>query len=230
MMVPLQLSGSLPKVVGEKAVGTLSSASGGDLAGSVFSQTLQDQMETGNDNYALILAMQLVTLTPEGAPVATESGSLLPSTPAVSGSALPLTGVQLQPLPAQQTLVVGDAKVFNPEQLQMILPDGKLPLKETVPLLAATAQVTDDLIASGTQGLRDADGQLLAVGSIGQPQLASVSARPVFALPMQVPVGQPGWDNSLGERLHWMVSQHATGGDQADTPRSGSAGDQDHPA
>ena len=72
--------------------------------------------------------------------------------------------------------------------------------------MAATAQVTDDLIVSGTQGLRDADGQLLAVGSVGQPQLASVSTRPVFALPMQVPVGQPGWDNSLGERLHRITS------------------------
>jgi flagellar hook-length control protein FliK len=208
MMVPLQLSGSLPKTTGDKACNALSSSSDGDLEANAFSQTLQDLMDTGNDTYAVILAMQFVALTPEGTASPLQSGSVLPSMTTTIGSNLPLTDAQMQQIETQQALPLGDLKAFEPQQLQVGLPDGKLPVVETGPLLTAAAQAADILQPKGIEGLFGSDGTLPTIGAVGQTHLTSADARPVFALPVQIPVGQPGWDNSVGERLQWMVSKH----------------------
>lgn len=208
MMMPLQGSGSLPKAAGDTPFGASSAAPDGEAQATPFSQTLQELMETGNDAYAMILATQFVALTPEGTATPTQSGNLLPLTTLPGGSALPLTGVQLQQLETQQPLPLGGLKVFDPQQLQMTLSDGKLPVAETGRQLAMTAQLTEVIQSSGLHGLFESDAELPTIGTIGQTQLASINAKPLLALPVQVPVGQPGWDNSLGDRLQWMVSKH----------------------
>jgi len=212
MMIPLQGGGSLTKTTSETAFSALSSTAEGDTQGLAFSQTLQDLLDTGDDAYALILAMQFVTLTPEGTTAPTQSasasGSILPVIAASNGSALPLSGVQMQQLEAQQALPLGDLKDFGPLSLQVNLPTDKLPAVETGQLLTATAQVADVVQNGGIKGLLDSDGLFQPIGTVGQTQLTSTYAKPVIALPVHVPVGQPGWDNSLGERLQWMVSKH----------------------
>ena len=208
MMIPLEVNGSPSKTTGKAAFGAVSSTLEGDAEGDSFSRTLRDLMESGNDTYALILAMQYVALSPEGGASLPQGGSFTPLKLDSGGNALPLSKAQMSQIETQQAISLADLRAFDPRQPQVILPDGKLPDSKVGQLLAVTAQVADGEKLVDLRGLIDGAGPLQSVASVGQPQLASAGAKPMFALPLQIPVAQPGWDTSLGERLQWMVSKH----------------------
>ncbi|MCU7932257.1 MAG: flagellar hook-length control protein FliK [Candidatus Thiodiazotropha sp. (ex Codakia rugifera)] len=47
-----------------------------------------------------------------------------------------------------------------------------------------------------------------SVGAIQQPATTTQAAKPAMLMSLGMPVGQPGWDKAVGERVQWMVSQN----------------------
>ncbi|MCU7906421.1 MAG: flagellar hook-length control protein FliK [Candidatus Thiodiazotropha sp. (ex Epidulcina cf. delphinae)] len=72
-----------------------------------------------------------------------------------------------------------------------------IPAGEDGKLLAEAVRLTE----SGGQGQ-------LPTHALQHIPTAANTARPSLVLPLDTPVGQPGWDKSVGERIQWMVGQN----------------------
>jgi flagellar hook-length control protein FliK len=187
----------------------------GDSEGLSFAQTLQELSETNPNAAALLLALQQVGLLPELPGTLQSGGSVLPSEIASGGNVLPPPQLQqhqlnsLQSLQSPQSLPPDQQQLLEPGQLELLL--GDKPMPDASRMLSSV--IKSNLVADGLQtlesrGLGDITTQLQAVGLGMQNSQTAGATRPMIALPVQVPVGQPGWDGEVGERIQWMMSRN----------------------
>ncbi|MET0050341.1 MAG: flagellar hook-length control protein FliK [Candidatus Thiodiazotropha sp.] len=187
----------------------------GQVIGFSFDQTLKQLLESQEDGEVMLLyAMQQPMVTdPEITPQAllSEDGNLLPLTLQVDGKSLPLmvrpemmsqlNPERPQPLPQVQP-VVEEPTLPNLVLTSLTSEQKPLLLNELVGRVEGRSLVeplkTGETSATNTQSLFTQP----AVTGGTQPRAATL------ALPLNLPVGQPGWDQAVGERVQWMVNQN----------------------
>ena len=174
-----------------------------------FAQTLQELSQTNPNAAALLLALQQAGLAPQQPLTPQTGGSPLPMLPGVNGNGLPSATPQTLQLDSLQQLPVDELPQLDVRQLQQLL--GNKPGMDRSQLLIQAARsglAADGLQALESRGTVDFGSQLQGLGFQLQSAQAGSSQRPMAALPVQVPVGQPGWDSAVGERIQWMVSRN----------------------
>lgn len=208
VMIPVQGSGATLKTSGDSASDPLQTAGEGDLEGRSFTQTLQELSESNPNAAALLLALQQVGIYSPTPLNLQPGGSTLPLSSDAGGKPLPFQQGQVLQLSSLQAVAADAPGLLEAQQLQPVVPSKLLPA-DSMQLLAAVA----DLAQEGSQqldskGLSDFSTQLQGLVQSGQNAPAAGTVRPGIALPVPVPVGQPGWDNAVGERIQWMMSRN----------------------
>ncbi len=212
MMIPPQgVASTLKNSAGTTTEG-LQTGLTGDSEGLSFAQTLQELSETNPNAAALLLALQQVGLLPELPSTLQSGGSVLPSEVTSGGNVLPppqLQQLQLNSIQSLQSLPVDQQQLLDPGQPKLLLGDKPIPDASQM----FTSVIKSNLVADGLQtlesrGLGDIATQLQAVGLGMQNSQTAGATRPMLTLPVQVPVGQPGWDGEVGERIQWMMSRN----------------------
>jgi flagellar hook-length control protein FliK len=211
MMIPIQGGGATLKAAGESLSDTTQTSEDGDLEGLTFTQILQDLSQSNPNAAALLLSLQQAGFNADVPITLQTGGSTLPVVGEAGGKSLPLQ--QLEELVAsgsQQGFSFTDLKSLDPQQLRSSIAHQLFSLESAK--LTPAALPVDAAQSLATPGMGDLSGQLHGLGLATHSALSSGAVRPMVALPVQVPVGQPGWDNAVGERIQWMVSrnlQHA---------------------
>ncbi|MCU7796474.1 MAG: flagellar hook-length control protein FliK [Candidatus Thiodiazotropha sp. (ex Myrtea spinifera)] len=213
MMIPIQGSGASQKTAGTTQLQTSGES---DAMGLSFSKTLENLAETNPNGAALLLALQQMGMLSNTPAIPQASGSLLPQIGELGGKPLPLPDtVQLNSL---QSLPLQDADLLNPQQMLPTMA-GKMLKVDSAQVLAVAGLVGGEASQSlDVRGLGDFNNQLFGLGMGSQTSLTSVNAKPMITLPLQVPVGQAGWDSAVGERIQWMVSRQVQSAEIKLTP------------
>ncbi len=213
---------SLPLVAGTDASTTapvgadptqLGLTAEGQVIGFSFDQTLKQLLESQEDGEVMLLyAMQQPMVTdPQLTPQALQSkdGNLLPLTLEVDGKSLPVMvrPEMLSPLNPQRSQLQPQLQPVSEEPMlpnlvltSLTSEQKPLMLNELVTPVEGRALV-DSL---KTRETSSANTQSLLTPAV----TGSVQARSSIALPLNLPVGQPGWDQAVGERVQWMVNQN----------------------
>lgn len=209
MTLPLKEAGFVSEASGE-AVSSVPQLGAGEASEVSFSETLRELLDSGVDPGALILVLQHAFVLPEGGVSLPASGSFLPAAPATGGTLLPpatgpvsVPGAVAAPLPAE-------LETIDPEQLRSLLLGARSPGKGGDELSVLESGIPESLRRFEGKGLGDLAGDLKGVGmahSISTPGSATALKTPLVP-PLQVPVGQPGWEGGLGERIQWMLSRN----------------------
>jgi flagellar hook-length control protein FliK len=214
MMMPIQGSGSGQKTPTDSP---LQAAEGLDLEGLSFTQTLENLTQTNPNAAALLLALQQMGLLSETPVNLQMSGSQLPVIGESSGNALPQSGTQTAQVQSLQSLTFESAVKLSTDQL---LPEqtGRLPLM-------TSAQGLERLPLTSGEGFQMVDSRggfdlnLNALGGLGnQSASSSLGIRSAISLPVQIPVGQAGWDSAVGDKIQWMVSRQVQSAEIKLTP------------
>ncbi|EGW55553.1 flagellar hook-length control protein-like protein [endosymbiont of Tevnia jerichonana (vent Tica)] len=137
--------------------------------------------------------MQLAAALPDGAG--------LPHLPATGGKALPPVAGGLPRM--EQLLMPGATDMAAQQQVQFDrLLDGAGRLQMT----SALAGQDESAAAVGESRLVDS---LLSGGLAGvQSNASATRSLPAMGLRLDMPVGQPEWNQSLGDRLQWMIGRN----------------------
>ena len=216
MMAQMAGGGAQVATPAEGDTGLFSLTAEGMVIGIPFDQTLQQLLTLQDTESAegavLLFAMQQPSVDAE-VPVIpstflSKEGSLLPVSLPPDGKALPLMTDQPLPVAAteQQTslppLPVKTLQAAQPDLIMPRLISGEKPLNLTAfstgedgKLLFETVRGTDP-VAQPT------------LSTLQQVPNSGVAGRSPLVLPLNVPVGQPGWDQAVGERIQWMVNQN----------------------
>jgi flagellar hook-length control protein FliK len=208
-MTPVQGSVTSFKTSDTNATDSVQAAISGAGEGLGFAQTLQELSETNPNAAALLLALQQAGLVPQQPVAPQTAGSPLPTLAGAAGKPLPPAVQQSLQLNSLQQLPAGEMPQLEASRVLELLGD-KTGLERN-PLLAQMAGAglaVDGLQALETRGLTDFGSQLQGLGFQLQPSQTGMGIRSAVALPVQVPVGQPGWDSALGDRIQWMVSRN----------------------
>lgn len=207
MTIPVQGSGATLKATGECLSDTAQPGAEGDGESLSFAQTLQDLSQTNPNAAALLLALQQAGFPSDVAITLQTGGSTLPPTGAADGKLLPIQQAGTPDSDLPQGLTLDSLKALDLSKLTAVTAHAS-PALEAGQLKFILDQ-GDGAQTLEIKGLVDAGGQLQGVGVATQANLLSGAARPpMVALPVQVPVGQPGWDNAMGERIQWMVGHN----------------------
>ncbi|MEW8283797.1 MAG: hypothetical protein AB2767_15245, partial [Candidatus Thiodiazotropha taylori] len=214
-----QISGgnTTSTTTGEADLGLFSLSAESLSTGIPFDLALQELLVSEHSEEALqLFSLQMPIDTeaqPTANPMLTQDGKLLPLAPQLNGQSLP----QLSELPQQQ--VASKSAEVMPA-LTLTLPQ-KVQTEVALPKL--TSLVTTDrpvemvsLISSDLTGdrsmpevSRTADsGNQFSLNALSQSATSPVAGRASIILPLNTPVGQPGWDQAVGERIQWMVNQN----------------------
>lgn len=214
MMLPIQGSGSGQKTPTDSP---LQAAEELDLSGLSFNQTLENLTETNPNAAALLLALQQMGLLSETPVNLQMNGSQLPLIGESGGNRLPQSGTQPAQAQTLQSLTFESAVKLSTDQL---LPEqtGRLPLM-------ATAQGLERLPLTSAEGFQTLDTRggfdlnLNALGGLGNSSASSsFGIRSAISLPVQIPVGQTGWDSAVGDKIQWMVSRQVQSAEIKLTP------------
>jgi hypothetical protein len=222
---------TLPLVAGTEApttapVGTAPELLGftaeGQVVGFSFDETLKQLLESqgGDEAQAMLLfAMQQPVVTdPQLTPQALTSkdGNLLPLTFQADGKSLP---EMLKP----ELMTLGAAPESNlpqPQfqtQLEARLKDPMLPSQMLTSLTSEQKPLPLNELVGRLEGRTLVDSlKSTDLNSPNQPASLSQSlvmdsssaVKGAVTLPLNLPVGQPGWDQGLGERVQWMVNKN----------------------
>jgi hypothetical protein len=191
---------------GSALVDSQTDLSGGG-EGLSFAHTLQELSETNPNAAALLLALQQ-----------SEVASQLPLSLQAGGSGLPVltdSGGNLLPQPQLQSfqlnhLPLDELPMLDARQLQPLV--AETPVLERGQLFAEMLRsglATEGLQTLEARGLSDIGSQLQGFGLNPQTAAPATSVqRAMPTLPLQLPVGQSGWDNAVGERIQWMMSRN----------------------
>jgi len=210
MMLPLKGLGFVSEASGEAAPAA-SPVEGREVS---FSETLQELLDSGVDPSALILALQHAFVLPEGGVRLQGDGSFLPVAPGTGGTLLPpaagpVSGTAPGPAAVAAPLP-GELQAIDPEQLRSLLLGARASGKEGGGLPSFETEIPESLRRLDGKGLNDLAGDLRGVGLAHSISTSggAVGPRTPMAPPLQVPVGQPGWEGGLGERIQWMLSRN----------------------
>jgi flagellar hook-length control protein FliK len=214
----------MPQIEGDK-LKNLTLADGGDfitqitadgeIIGVTFDQALQDLLMAQGEEGVVLFSMvapggdpvQLQALTPQ-------DGRVLPLQLQVDGKPLPV-------LVSQQQAVMADPTLLRTGQLETLAPQPQLQVQVHQPELLVQRlienpqpqpmklQLSGEIGAQLLESVRTVEttGQLPAV-SLHSVASSSSGIRPSIVMPLDIPVGQAGWDRAVGERIQWMVGQN----------------------
>ncbi len=208
-MIPLQSVAPNLKTSNGPTVESLQSSLTGEGQGLDFTQTLQDLSASNPYAAALLMAFQQAGMLSEAPVTLQTGGSLLPLTTEMAGKALPQAAMQSVQPGSQPALQADDAlSALEPIQLQRLLAQGQPGNAQPT----FTQLVQSGLAGEGVQGLEsrglgDVTSPLQGLGAQLHSAHTVTGQRPTIILPVQVPVGQPGWDSAVGERIQWMMNR-----------------------
>lgn len=223
----------MPRIQGDQPTSTQPAEAGdlfaqiaahGELAGLTFDQALKELLMNEGDEGVFLLSLPTGPVDPVQTQAAQPfDGRLLPLSLLVDGKPLPLQPSQQQAVLAELGMK-GDAVVTNPLQLQsqpqpQPQPQAQLLQPEfLIQRLVDNSQPQElklQLTELGKQLLEtgkpmDGNGHLSSVSlpPLQPLQTSPTGIRPSIVMPLDIPVGQPGWDRAVGERIHWMVGQN----------------------
>ncbi len=209
-MIPLQSVAPDLKAPNTASAQALQSSLTGEGQGLESTQTLQDLSASNPYAAALLMALQQAGVL-SGDPVTLQTGgSPLPPVTEMAGKALPqapIPSAQLGSLPALQS---DDAlSALEPIQLQRLLGQGQpTNTQQTFTQLVQSGLAGEGVQCLESRGLGDVTSPLQGLGAQLHSAHTVTGQRPTIILPVQVPVGQPGWDSAVGERIQWMVGRH----------------------
>ncbi len=214
-------AGTAPELLGFTAEG--------QVLGFSFDETLKQLLESqgGDEAQAMLLfAMQQPVVTdPQLTPQAliSKDGNLLPLTLQADGKSLPMMlqvdGESLPVMLKSEQMTLGATLESNlPQtQLESQLKDPMLPSQMLTSLSAEQKPLPLNELVGRFEGrslvdsLKSTDLNLPNQPASLSQSLVTDSSSAVkgsVTLPLNLPVGQPGWDQGLGQRVQWMVNQN----------------------
>ncbi|MEJ2590851.1 MAG: flagellar hook-length control protein FliK [Candidatus Thiodiazotropha sp.] len=206
MMIPVQGNGASLKAAGESPSETAQTGAEGEGDSLSFTQTLQELSQSNPNAAALLLALQQAGFSPDVSVTLQTGGSTLPPATGADGKLLPIQQAVASAAEATPGITLDSLKALDLRQITPAIAQPLLSLEPTQ--LRALFQQGDVAQSVDIKGLGDLGGQLQGMGLATNANPVSSAARPMVALPVQVPVGQPGWDNAVGERIQWMVGHN----------------------
>jgi flagellar hook-length control protein FliK len=211
----------LPQITGGKS--SASTASVGDLDlltlsaegmvdGIPFDLALQQLLNSQNSEETLqLFALQLpVGVDDQSLPLsaATQEGRLLPLSLQVDGKSLPQISEPLVSTAPESPKPVSMLSANNlmpeaavPRLVQLVNHD------KPIDMIPLTAGEGGDRALLETSRGSDSVSQF-SLNTLSQATTSVAGSRPSIVLPLNTPVGQPGWDQAVGERIQWMVNQN----------------------
>jgi hypothetical protein len=218
-MTPMQGGVTSFKTVSASSTDGSQAASSGAGEGLDFAQTLQELSETNPNAAALLLALQQAELSPQTPVLLQTGGRPLPTLVGPGGNELPQLPQQTLQLNSLQQLPMEQMPVVDVRQLQELLGDKVgIDRSQLLAQVARSGLAAEGLQALETRGLGDFGSQLQGLGLQLQSAQLGTTQRAALSLPVQVPVGQAGWDSAVGERIQWMVSRNVQQADIKLTP------------
>jgi flagellar hook-length control protein FliK len=209
MMIAPQGSTTTLKASAGNTAETLQTAATGDVEAPSFAETLQSLSESNPNAAALLLALQQAGLVSDQPLSLSLGGTALPPATKSGGNPLPLPQLQSLQTKVQLPIAAEVLQSIDPRQLQQLLGDKALPeTMQTLTKLVQSGLAAEGMPQPESASLSDFGAQLQGLGVTLQQTHAAAVQRPTIVLPVQVPVGQPGWDNAVGERIQWMVSKN----------------------
>ncbi|MES9830738.1 MAG: flagellar hook-length control protein FliK [Candidatus Thiodiazotropha sp. DIVDIV] len=189
----------------------------GMVIGIPFDRALQ-QLLTPQDSEGAVqlFAMQVpvdVENQPPPMPSLTQDGKLLPLPQQIDGKPLPqiseqpLLTMQDSELPPPVTVTLTSkiqTEVAAPKFANLVNYANIEKPVDLLPLISAEGSDRPSVEAA-----RGSDSTSpFSLNALSQSASSVVGNRPSIALPLNTPVGQPGWDQAVGERIQWMVNQN----------------------
>jgi flagellar hook-length control protein FliK len=216
----------MPQVQGDKLKSALPAegvdivsqiTANGELLGTTFDQALQELLMAQGEEGVLLLSLAPTTSDPQQLQLITpQDGRVLPLQLQLDGNPLPLMVTQQQAAVTEPVLV-GTAQVNQLQAQSQLQPQPQLMQPEFLiqrlvdsgqpqPVKLQLSEMGAQLMESGRSV--ETSGQLSAVSL--QPLVNSTTGgiRPSMIMPLDIPVGQAGWDRAVGERIQWMVGQN----------------------
>ncbi|MEN8177462.1 MAG: flagellar hook-length control protein FliK [Pseudomonadota bacterium] len=198
----------------ESSVASQALDSEGQVVSSTFIEAMQEVLESSASESLPGLGWTVALPMGEGmTPYPMLNGSILPGQSAPGGN----------PLPFQFAKTVSS-------QSEMIKP-GVLPESPTGLLVEkligqADRSTISSVITPSTEGILQAIEPRSGAELTGQVSLTAVQAlnstlpgrSAQLTLPVDVPVGQPGWDKAVGERIQWMIGSNIQNAEVKLTP------------
>lgn len=220
----------MPQVQGDKLT-SATLAEGGDLLtqisvngeiiGVTFDQALQELLMTQDEEGVVMLSLPTVMADLlQTQAVGPQDGRVLPLQVQVDGKPLPLLiSPQQQPVLAEAALLRKgqleplqlQAQTQSQLQPQLMQPEFSIQRltenAQSQPVKLQLSELGAQLLESGRSV--EATGQLSTVSLQAlTPSTAATGIRPSIVMPLDTPVGQPGWDRAVGERIQWMVGHN----------------------
>ncbi len=146
-------------------------------------------------------------------PVLTQDGKLLPLTPQLNGQALPQLSESPQPpMATKPEELTAPLTLIRPQKVQTEAALPKLTsLVSTDKPVEMVSLVSADTGAERSRPevsrIADSSSQF-SLNALSQSAASAAGSRASIVLPLNTPVGQPGWDRAVGERIQWMVNQN----------------------
>jgi flagellar hook-length control protein FliK len=190
----------------------------GELLGTTFDQALQELLMTQDEEGVMLFSLASATSDPQQLQlISPQDGRVLPLQLQVDGKPLPVLVSQQQAALTEQALVSSgqmntlqtqsqlqsQPQMIQPEFLIQRLIDGGQP--QSQPLKLQLSEMGAQLVEAGRSV--ETSGQLSSV-SLQPLTHSSTGIRPSIVMPLDIPVGQAGWDRAVGERIQWMVGQN----------------------
>ncbi|MEW8606860.1 MAG: flagellar hook-length control protein FliK [Candidatus Thiodiazotropha sp.] len=218
-MIQIEL---MPQVKGDKPTSANPAEAGdlfaqitadGEIIGVTFDQALSELLMAEGEEAVLLLSLPAGAADSlQGQAIGPRDGRVLPLSLFVDGKPLPLPPPQQAPLTESGTAASLLLKPLQP-QLQSMEP-ALLIQKLADP--GQSQELKLQLTELGRQFV-EAGRSVEPTGQLTLTSLQSVvntasGIRPSIVMPLDTPLGQPGWDRAVGERIQWMVGhniQHA---------------------
>ncbi|ODB89599.1 hypothetical protein A3194_10610 [Candidatus Thiodiazotropha endoloripes] len=202
---------------GEADLGLFSLSAESLSTGVPFDLALQELLASEHSEEALqlfSLQMPIDTETrPMTNPMLTQDGKLLPLTPQLNGQALPQLSEPSQlPMAAKRAELMPALTLTLPQKVQTDAVMPKLTSLVTTDrpvemMSLISADMAGDRPQAEVSRTADTSSQF-SLNALSQSATSPVGSRASIVLPLNTPVGQPGWDQAVGERIQWMVNQN----------------------
>ena len=184
-----------------------------NMAVTPFHEALEQSLQVVEEQLDSPLGWPVVfQLDQSVKPLTPDAGRSLPFVPTLDGKSLPLAGALVEGL--EDPLPVAQAGSFRSEmavERQSAFPlDRLMPGRsgdQPLPVLSGERLLQAPEVRAGSE-LASQFTLLTPPGGTSAPPLKPS----VVMSPIDMPVGQPGWDKAMGERIQWMLGrqiQHA---------------------